>query len=89
LGYLAQSHEAANSYIDAQAALRHLKVAADHFAILAEALCAAGQGMAERMEGLERAEVALENIREASTDLVIVNKHFGCGFKCGDEGFIR
>jgi hypothetical protein len=73
--HLAQSREVANSYIDAQVtALKVLKMAADPFVALASALCAAGQNMGERMDGLERAEIALENIKKASTDLSIVNK---------------
>ncbi|KAL2276407.1 hypothetical protein FJTKL_00921 [Diaporthe vaccinii] len=49
-------------------------MAADPFIALASALRAAGKNMGERMDGLRRAEIALENIKKASTDLSIVNK---------------
>ncbi|KAH8744291.1 hypothetical protein F5883DRAFT_590172 [Diaporthe sp. PMI_573] len=73
--YIAQSRDAANSYIDAQIIeLECLRVTADQFVMLAEALCTAGQTMVERMETLEREETALESIKRASTSLMIVNK---------------
>ena len=54
-----------------------LKVTADHFAILADALCAAGQSMVERLEKLESDEIPLKIIKGACTDLLIANKRSG------------
>lgn len=75
LDRLAHSREVANSYIDGQVtALEVLKVAANPFVVLASTLCSVGKDMGERMDDLQKAEIALENIKKFSSDLSIINR---------------
>lgn len=63
-------------------------MAADHFAILAAALCAAGQSMVERLEKLESDEIALKTVKGSSVwefSSIFKQRSNRCGSETGEE----